>query len=1169
MNSDYSLNDGNSLSQVNSLDHDKSTSSDSRERLLALDPQQSFIVSAPAGSGKTGLITQRVLRLLCTVDNPEEILCITFTRKAAGEMTDRINGALEDAALKPRPDNSYQAQTWDLATAALKRSTQLGWNLVEMPGRLRIQTIDGFCRYIASQFALETSIGLLPEPSDNPQIHYRAAARALLDCVEDDTATAQHLAVLLSHTGNDLDRCETLLSELLGNREEWLPLIFNAADNQQYFQQVIDQIIRENLQELEEALLPIAGELVELVDFAARHVPMDKNPEFANLAGITSLPENSLSGIAQWKVLLQILVTKENDLRKTIRAPEGFPTNEKPTKERMLALLAWCGDNPAVEELIANTMNLPDSAISESQQAILNALGYLLPLLAAQLNTVFQHQEQCDYPAITLAALEALEPSSEDQTVSDITLRLDYQLRHILVDEFQDTSGSQINLLSYLIAGWEQNDGRSLFLVGDAMQSLYRFRNANVGLFLNAQHHPIGPVQCQPLSLTTNFRSQKGVIDWVNQTFAEAFPAHGDPSRGAIPYSASVADKPQTEGEAVNFYAISAEHKNDYRREEARAIAGLCSQIRQRDPNDSVAILVRGRSHLRAIIPALREAKLQWQAIDINPLANRMPVVDMLSLTRALISPADRIAWLAVLRSPFCGLGLDDLVRLTSSSDRSGKKPLSLLARLQQIEDKQDFSQSGQQILARVTPVILQAWQNLGRDTMRNTVERLWLELGGPATLHSAADITDVRRYLDLLEVWQSAGGIQDWNGFQQAVEKLYAAASPNSTSSGNSKTDVSGKPIQIMTIHKSKGLEFDHVILPGLAEPPPPSGKALLRWQEQLDQSGNSSLIMAPLGAYDEEDDTVYRYLKHEDAVKSRLENTRVLYVGATRAIERLYLFGKLTATKKGWKQPAKSTLLGSIWTTISAGIDNDKYPVTEAEAQETEGNTILQHFRRLRTDFKPEPVPNLVLSTGVEYSRTENQLGANNDETNLGSDLVLSDTDQSSRARHLGTVLHRTLKQLATEGVDHWPLARRQRLPIAWAAQLKELGMLVTESELDGLNQAVETMLADERGKWILGGHNKAYCEQALGYSSNGQDLTSVIDRTFVDNGVRWIIDYKYASPFDTEGQQDFAARQTQAYSGQLCHYATLYRQLESNPVRCALYFPNIPMFIEIEAD
>ena len=180
---------------------------DSAQRQLALDPGRSFIVSAPAGSGKTGLITQRVLRLLCTVENPEEILCITFTRKAAGEMGSRIHSALQAAAYQPRPEDDYQAQTWDLAAAAVERNRQLGWNLLEMPGRLRIQTIDGFCRYIASQFALETKLGALPEPSEQPQIFYQQAARNLLQKIEEETELGEQLAVLLAHTGNNLTRC--------------------------------------------------------------------------------------------------------------------------------------------------------------------------------------------------------------------------------------------------------------------------------------------------------------------------------------------------------------------------------------------------------------------------------------------------------------------------------------------------------------------------------------------------------------------------------------------------------------------------------------------------------------------------------------------------------------------------------------------------------------------------------------------------------------------------------------------------------------------------------------------------------------------------------------------------------------------------------------------------
>lgn len=1121
------------------------------ERQQALDPQQSFIVSAPAGSGKTGLITQRVLRLLCAVEHPEEILSITFTRKAAGEMASRIHRALQAAAYEQRPSDPYEAQTWDLATQAVARSTELGWNLLDMPGRLRIQTIDGFCLYIASQFALETKLGALPEPSDNPQVLYELAARALLDKIEQDSSTAKQLAVLLEHTGNDLGRCERLLSDLLSKRDQWLPLIFSAADNHQYFQQVIDQVIGENLLQLQDALLPIEGELVELADFASQYVNTEKNAQLTELAGIVELPDSSLNGIRQWKLLLSLLVTQDYQIRKKLTKNEGFPADQKDAKARMMVLLDWCRERPAINELIANCLCLPDAAINPAQQLLLDALGHLLPLLAAELNIVFKQQEQCDYTAITLTALEAIEPNPDDQAISDITLRLDYQLRHILVDEFQDTSGSQIKLLEHLIAGWQPDDGRTLFLVGDAMQSLYGFRNANVGLFINAQRHPVGPVQCTPLTLSANFRSQQGIIEWVNHAFHQAFPAQADISRGAIPYSPSDAFKGPGDGPAVSFQGFAGD---DDEQSEATYIANTCRQIATTKPDESIAILVRGRGHLKTIVPALRAANLNWQAIDITPLASRMPVVDMLSLTRALLSPADKISWLAVLRAPFCGLSLCDLLVITNSTRVNTRLGDAILEQLQKISASDSFSQlsdEGQQIIARIAPVLLDAWQNRGRRNIRDSLEQLWLDLGGANTLMASSDLDDVRAYLDLLERWQVAGTVKDWSGFQQAVDKLYAAPVPQSDASGS-------KVIQIMTIHKSKGLEFDHVLLPGLTRGSGSDKKPLLRWREHVDEYNQMSLIMAPLGAHDEEDDSVYQYLKYEDAVKTRLESTRVLYVAATRAIRNLYLFASLKPAKnEGWQAPGKTTLLAPIWPIIEAGINAGLYSIDQTEVDIGQRpRASLTSIRRLPQSFAAPVTDANTMRLGTEQTQAAT--------TEIDTELPL-------RARLLGTVMHRTLKQIANEGTDTWPDQRIQLLPSAWAAQLKEHGILATDEELKSLAQGLRAMLKDTRGQWILKRHPQAQSEQALSYHHRESNHagTSVIDRTFVDEGIRWIIDYKFSKPATNETEQQFIARQSSTYQAQLNHYANLYRTLEDNPVRCALYFPQIPMFIELEAE
>lgn len=1154
--------------------------SDSRERLQALDPQQSFIVSAPAGSGKTGLITQRLLRLLCTVDNPEEILCITFTRKAAGEMASRVHGALQAAAYQARPEVAYEAQTWDLASQALDRDKTLGWDLLNMPSRLRIQTIDSFCRYIASQFALETSLGELPEPSEHPESHYQAAARSLLSCVEEDSDTAAQLQVLLAHLGNDLGRSETLLAEMLANRDQWLPYIYTARDNRAYFQQIIEQTVTDSLIQLSQILAPVEAELVAMADFAASHVPADKNPELLNLAGIKELPAPRLQAMPKWKLLLSLLVTQDHKPRKQVTVREGFPADQKEAKVRMVELLDWSRLNSGLQQSIVNCLHLPDAEIAEGQQDLLNALAHLLPRLVARLDNRFKQQNQCDYSAITLAALQALQFDPEDQSISDITLRLDYQLRHILVDEFQDTSGSQIVLLERLIAGWQPDDGRTLFLVGDAMQSLYGFRNANVGLFLNAQRQPIGPVQCTALSLSTNFRSQKALIDWVNQAFTKAFPATADSSRGAIPYSPSAACKPAQTGPAVSFCGFASEDTSLYGEAEAAEIARLCQQISSSHPSDSVAILVRGRGHLKSIVPALRRAKLNWQAIDIDPLASRMPVVDVLSITRALISPADRIAWLALLRAPFCGLSLADLLALSDHLEepryngfKGPSAVLNQLANLASNNLSNRLSVQGQQCFRRLAPLLLDDWQQRGRDSLRNRVESLWVNLGGPATLANSNDLTDVRTYLDLLERWQIAGTIADWSGFQQAASKLYAAASPDIDNG------LAGGPvIQIMTIHKAKGLEFDHVILPGLTRASGSNSKPLLRWHEQVDEHNQSSLMMATLGPHDEEDDTVYRYLKYEDGVKSRLENTRILYVAATRAISKLYLFASLKTKNDKCQKPSAGTLLNPIWDDIEAGLDNGHYRLLQLESEDSPDSTKepaagTNYQRRLPSTFKPQPLPIEMMSYGTEsYAADSNDAERYDLEGSVTSlpSKILSEMPVSSRSRHFGSVLHRTLKQLATEGIDQWPAARLERLPKGWASQLKQLGIMATAEELNELSQAVQAMLADTRGQWILSAQTEAHCEQALGYlkPESRQVATSIIDRTFIDQGVRWIIDYKFTQPTDQESEDDFVQRQVEAYRTQLRHYAQLYQQIATDPVKCALYFPRIPLFVEVDA-
>jgi ATP-dependent exoDNAse (exonuclease V) beta subunit len=235
--------------------------------------------------------------------------------------------------------------------------------------------------------------------------------------------------------------------------------------------------------------------------------------------------------------------------------------------------------------------------------------------------------------------------------------------------------------LAQLTAGWAPDDGRTLFLVGDPMQSIYRFREADVGLFLDVCAHGLAGLAVEPLGLHANFRSRPDIVAWINGVFPEVMPHDDDAVAGAVSYTPSTAFLPPAGSDAgtdtgVHVHALFKGAANDEDGDdvssadgdaEARRVAALISAARAKDGNASVALLVRNRAHLTSILPCLRQAGLRYHGVDIEPLAEVSAVEDLLALARALLHPADRVAWLAVLRAPWCGMTLADLQALVGN----------------------------------------------------------------------------------------------------------------------------------------------------------------------------------------------------------------------------------------------------------------------------------------------------------------------------------------------------------------------------------------------------------------------------------------------------------------------------------------------------------------------
>lgn len=1125
--------------------------SDELQRRIALDPQRSFIVQAPAGSGKTELLTQRYLALLAHVNSPEEVIAITFTRKAAGEMRDRILQALHKAQTQPEPDKAHERTTWELGRRVLERDAACEWNIVSHPARLRIQTIDSLCASLTRQLPLLSRFGTQPEVTEDAQELYRRAVRDVLGLLDADQPWAAAARSLLAHLDNNLALLEDLLAAMLGRRDQWLPHVLMPGGIDAERRRLEDALAHVTLDALSEVreYLPagIEQELVELACFAAERLAADgaESPILA-CRDLPRLPAAGLDDLAAWRGIANLLLTNEGNWRRSANKGIGFPAASsardsaekalfQSRKERFLALLESLAAADALRLRLHALRTLPPTRYSERQWEVIQALVTLLPVAAAQLELVFRERGMVDFIEVAQAALVAL---GEPDNPTDLALSLDYRIRHLLVDEFQDTSVTQFKLLERLTAGWEPGDGRTLFAVGDPMQSIYRFRQAEVGLFLRARQEGIGAVKLHPLTLSVNFRSEQGIVDWVNMAFRKVFPPSEDMAVGAVSYSPSEAFHGPGDGAAVAVHPFFA----DDARAEARHAVQLVQEARRERPDGTTAILVRSRSHLAEIVPLLQESGLRYRAVEIEQLGHRPVVQDLLALTRALLHPGDRIAWLALLRAPWCGLTLADLHAL--AGDDHDTAPWDLLqddARLARL------SADGRSRAERLRAVLRASLGLRRRRSLRRWVEGTWVALGGPACVSDETDLEDALVYLDLVERLEEGAEIVDLEALAERTNAIFALPDMEADES-----------LQIMTVHKAKGLEFDTVILPGLGRPPQSERPRLLMWMERPRSRHEVDLLLAPIKETGGEEDAIYKYLSLKDREKEQYEAGRLLYVAATRARRRLHLLGHVRVSENDGKpvlrEPASGSLLRQLWDVVklefeikaSTAYQNGQLsPVPELPAAQR------PYIRRLAVDWRmPEP-PAPLQWKGVRTEELEAQ------EQQEEIQFLWA----SSTARHVGTLVHRMLRVIGQQGLEQWSAARVAAQRGMYATALRRLG--VPAAELDEavarLETALQQVLADPRAGWILSSrHRQAHCEYPLSGVLEGKLVNVIIDRTFVtDDGTRWIIDYK-VGVHEGSDVEAFLDTERERYRKQLERYAALMAKLDDRPIRLGLYFP-----------
>jgi len=1084
-------------------------------RETALDVTRSFIVQAPAGSGKTALLVMRFLSLLAQVKKvPEECLAITFTRKAALEMRERVINALEQA-LKPCPlEDGYEKRLWLLAQAVLDKDQKLAWNLLDNPNRLKIQTFDALCAGLAQRLPLLSGFGAMPKVSEKSAGLYQKAARDLLSQTEAGDPWALALNRILAHLDNRWDLAFALFAEILGSREQWLNHIrltqrsFNA-------QSILEAGLKKVAEEALQAVSELAAKLPAVqpwINFAAAELKKTHSDSPIAQCGDlkTSWPSHRLEDLPLWLGVCELLLTKEAEYRVRLTQKQGFPAPShavnsedkaylKSMKEGIEALLETLAELPEFLEKLSFLTQLPALNYNAAEWELVEALVTVLPILVAHLKLTFQEIGEVDFTEIMLAAHQAL---GDSEAPSDLALSLDYRIGHILVDEFQDTSVLQLKLLEKLMAGWQRDDGRTIFLVGDPMQSIYRFRQAEVGLFLKTKEQGIANIPLDYLCLTVNFRSEPGLVTFCNEIFSKIFPRVENIARGAITFSPAEVPNNMAHGaasfspvevlsgklnsEAANFHLLYT----DTAKTEIDHIMGLLREAQQ--GSGSIAILVRSRAHLGALIPSLRKAAIAFRGVEIEPLKDRLVIQDLWALTRALLHLADRVAWLAVLRSPAVGLDLASLDLLI------GQQPSVIIWLALQAYQTVDIHKQMAERLKRTITVLSEALEQKGRQPLALWVKHTWLALGGPHCLNEASDLDDVEAFFKLLrEHTLGSHGIELNEGsFESALSQLYASPAFG---------DVD-KAIQIMTIHKAKGLEFDTVIVPGLSRRFNSDDEKLMLWHEHIAKEGQSHLILAPIKPVGSETLSIYRYLRLEAQCREELECVRLAYVAATRAKKKLHFIASLPLSKQG-KGVASGSLLSLLYPALepfakvylSASIH-------DRSSEEIQPSYILKRLPQEWFLQEQELKPSIHTSHGVKNSAVE---------------YLSLEPENDAKLPSWQSGLIQTIRRLLTQIVRAeisfdraWLLAQGPR----WLAFLQYQGASRKQAE-NALVWASEYLLRfidSPRGRWLLAEHQDNLAAYKLSAKIQGTWYQGLIDRAFKDEAdQQWLIHYVMDNP------------------------------------------------------
>jgi ATP-dependent helicase/nuclease subunit A len=1129
----------------------------------ASNPTASAFVSANAGSGKTHVLVQRVIRLLLADVPPEKILCVTFTKAAAANMAERVFTTLghwvtlDDAAL----DAAIREAGIAHPSARLRRTArELFACALETPGGLKVQTIHALCTRLLQQFPFEANVPArftVLDDRDQAEMMERANLKVLLEASRDpQSATGQALLTAMASaadvTFKDVVR-EACLSrdhfmawtDAAGSTEAaaaQLSIALGLADNDR-----IEEVEREIL---DGPNLPRARwrEVAAALDGGSKSD--QKQADQLREAMV-------FTGSAQVDEYLSVFLTDERTPRASIV-----------TKQFVKISPAIGALFDAEAQRLAPLIEMRRAVVTRDRS---RALLHIATAAAANYRKEKAERGLLDYEDLidkTLAMLSRV-------SAGWVHYKLDRGVDHVLIDEAQDTSPRQWDIVFHLIseftAGAGARDGvtRTIFAVGDEKQSIFSFQGAAPHEFdqrrreLHKRFTDAG-LTFDPVSFTYSFRSGPAILQSVDHVFREeviyrsihsvdiGYPIHhalsdAGPSLIELWDLAEHDEREDIEGWRAPFDGVSVTSpevklarriQGEIRRLIERGTMTGHAGDRRRLRYGDVLVLVRRRGNIfDAVIQALKHANIPVAGADRLKLTEHIAIIDLMNLADALLLPQDDLALAVALKSPLFGLTDDDLFTLAWQRKGSLRKALSdhvatndrfraALARLEQCEHR----------FALETPFSFYAWL-LGGDGGR---QRILKRLG-----HEANDALDEFLELALNYERKAPASLQGFMAWLRAADTEVKR-----------DMEISRNEVRVMTVHGAKGLEAGVVFLVDTTSSP--SDTQRLRLIHLPDRNGGGEVV-------------VWAGRKADDpapvatARKAMLEQTedeyrRLLYVAMTRAADRLIVAGCMPGNMNNvrkfcWYDLVDKGLTGS-------GL--------QEETIETPDGLIKRYARPEDTAAHAGAPVSTAPVTATELPiwlrapilrEVPGEAPLRPSDSGGAGHRVRSGEAIASRARAIqrGTLVHRLLQSL--------PDLAAERRRTAALAYLARHATDWSEAERSSLADSVLGLMSDSRFAAVFAGGSRAEVPIVGRLTLPGRSpalVSGQVDRLVVAPDEVLIVDFK-----TNQAPPRRAAEAPPAYVRQLALYrAILARLYPQRAIRAALLWTEAPELMEISA-